>query len=284
MFRILFAGLIVFGLAACTTQSQRHWWDSITGDTQALTQFDFNWQLAGDSALAPLQVFDDGNSTWLQYPAGQASPALFERGPGGDRLLFPRRENDFLVINSVPAQIIMRGGLQSARANKIAAGTPAEQAREAAGAVAQPLLVQAGKSGPAQGRNKSGNVQPTPPKPIADAAIGHRNTPIQAKPLRVISKNFQVSPADGNIRQALARWAKSAGWTFGLEHWAVDVDIPLAGSASFGDEFRPAVRELLAATELSERPLQPCFYSNRVLRVIPLAQRCDRTQNSGEQA
>jgi hypothetical protein len=95
------------------------------------------------------------------------------------------------------------------------------------------------------------------------------------------SASFEATPSDGNLRRALGRWARSAGWTFEPEHWAVDVDIPLAGSAAFGPDFVPAVRELLAATELGDRPLQPCFYANRVLRVVPLAQRCDRTQAPG---
>jgi len=36
---------------------------------------------------------------------------------------------------------------------------------------------------------------------------------------------------------------------------------------------------LLASTELGDRPLRPCFYSNKVVRVVPYAQVCDRTRN-----
>lgn len=92
---------------------------------------------------------------------------------------------------------------------------------------------------------------------------------------------FSVSPADQTMRQALERWASLAGWTFGAEHWAVDVDIPLVGVASFEADFKTAVRELLAATELGDRPLQPCFYSNRVIRVVAYAQACDRRKGMG---
>lgn len=88
---------------------------------------------------------------------------------------------------------------------------------------------------------------------------------------------YRVSPQDGNIRLALGRWAASSGWTFEAEHWAVDVDIPIAGSAAFELEFDEAVQQLLASTELSDRPLQPCFYANKVLRVVPYAQSCDRS-------
>lgn len=88
---------------------------------------------------------------------------------------------------------------------------------------------------------------------------------------------FNAAPADHSMRQALSRWAQAAGWTFAPEHWTVPVDIPLTGSADFGGDFKAAVRDLLAATELAEQPLQPCFYSNQVLRVVPLPEACDRT-------
>src|SRR5690606_27376176 len=89
-------------------------------------------------------------------------------------------------------------------------------------------------------------------------------------------ERYEVSPADQTLRAALDRWARVAGWTFQPEHWAVDADIPIVGSARFEQPFKLAVRELVASTEMADRPLQPCFYSNRVLRIVPYAQRCDR--------
>lgn len=91
--------------------------------------------------------------------------------------------------------------------------------------------------------------------------------------------SFDASTADSNMRAVLTRWAKLAGWSFDSQHWTVDVDIPLAGAASFGADFKSAVRDLLGSTELSSRPLQPCFYSNQVLRVVPLAEACNRAAN-----
>src|SRR5690606_37881760 len=63
---------------------------------------------------------------------------------------------------------------------------------------------------------------------------------------------FDVSLIDGNMRTALGRWARQAGWTFRAEHWTADVDIPLSGVAAFGADFRHAVRTLLSSTELAE--------------------------------
>src|SRR5699024_7433863 len=87
---------------------------------------------------------------------------------------------------------------------------------------------------------------------------------------------FSLRYDDATLRHALQRWARQAGWTFAPEHWAVDVDIPVSAEADFGTAFESAVQSLLAATELSDRPVQPCFYTNQVVRVVPFTQACDR--------
>ncbi|WP_262358273.1 toxin co-regulated pilus biosynthesis Q family protein, partial [Bordetella pertussis] len=58
---------------------------------------------------------------------------------------------------------------------------------------------------------------------------------------------FRAAPPDLTLRAVLARWARAAGWTFEAEHWALDVDIPLAGKAELPGDFKTAVRALLAA-------------------------------------
>lgn len=88
---------------------------------------------------------------------------------------------------------------------------------------------------------------------------------------------FAVTVEDGNVRRTLDRWAETAGWTFSPEHWAVRVDIPLTGSATFTPDFKNSVQALLSSTELGDTPVHGCFYSNHVLRVVPLTERCDRT-------
>jgi len=98
----------------------------------------------------------------------------------------------------------------------------------------------------------------------------------QATPAVAAAPRYRAAPPDTTLRGVLARWADSSGWTFAPQHWAVDVDIPLSASADFAGDFKSAVRELLGATELADRPLQPCFYGNQVLRVVPLAQSCTR--------
>lgn len=334
MVRILGMVGLVLGLAGCAATDTGGGWRAWAGLAPSPGRYHFDWRLSGDADLAPLQVFDDGRETWLQYPAGQPVPALFARSAAGDRLLRARREGDYLVLRGVPNHLLMRGGLLQAEARRGADGASGDAADDAgagvSGAEAAPVdfprLDPAALAGPAAGSAFAGTgrrppagapARPGAPAsapalatsaagiparaglpvhvapsahtaPVSGAKLpGSAETPEaaarrrSAKSAVPVPSSFEVTPADGNVRRALARWAGLAGWTFEAEHWAVDVDIPLAGSAVFDDAFRPAVRSLLAATELGDRPVQPCFYANRVLRVVPLAQRCDRTQAPG---
>lgn len=226
---------------------------------QAGRVHDFNWRLSGDRQVAPLQVFDDGRHTWLQFAPGQAIPALFIELNGVERPAAYVRQEPYAVVQGKWPSLVMRGGSLLARADYVGAAGHA-----AAPVMAPPLAAVGGAATP------SGMAA----TPTAAAAARGMASPLAAA---ASGRLYRVGPADENMRRALARWAGVAGWTFQSEHWAVDVDIPLSGSADFSDDFKRSVRALLAATELGERPLQPCFYANQVLRVIPLSQACDRT-------
>ena len=90
------------------------------------------------------------------------------------------------------------------------------------------------------------------------------------------ARPFTISRSDKTIREALVSWSKRAGWTHDPEHWTVPFDLPVLSSADLGPDFKTAVRALLSSTDLTNMPLQPCFYSNNVLRVVPRAELCDR--------
>lgn len=97
----------------------------------------------------------------------------------------------------------------------------------------------------------------------------------------VVGSGFAVTTSDRNIREVLQRWARNAGWVHSPEHWTIDRDLPISGTADasvFGNEFMGAARKLLASSEFTDRPVQPCFYSNNVVRVVPKAELCDKSK------
>ncbi|MGE4340429.1 MAG: TcpQ domain-containing protein [Pigmentiphaga sp.] len=249
----------------------------LAGASVAHAAYDFAYRLWGDRRVAPIQIFDDGRQTWLQFSPGQVVPAVFAGRDAESLVLAPHvQQGPYLVLEGTAARIELRIAEIVARADY--AGDRPRTWGDSLAAVPPPGQALVG--GPAA-------VMPawpagTPEAPVAAMRV---ETP-SAGPAVVATVEpmppaaaleFDAALADGNIRRVLERWARAAGWWFQAEHWAVDVDIPLIGAASFGPDFRNAVRGLLASTELGERPLQPCFYANRVLRVVSLSQACDRT-------
>jgi hypothetical protein len=323
--RLAFPGLPIFGANGAANESGGEASQSRGGVAQAGV-FSFDWELAGDAPIMPVQVFDDGSRMWLQFVPGGAWPAVFHVSAQGWRPLGYRNEGPYMVLDAVYDALALRGGhlRGSVRRASAARGVAADSAPRVARDMAPDMAL---ASPPAQGLPV--HVSPVSPpardlpapgtaahvgKPVTDitrqavvpasdalskiapgaATPAAASDPVMVgSPVPIVTASlaidperpslaaYSVGPSDVTMRQALERWAATAGWTFSSEHWAVDVDIPLVGQATFEADFRTAVRELLAATELGDRALQPCFYSNRVLRVVPYAQACDRRRGTG---
>lgn len=265
-------------------------WLALAAGAAAAVSYDFAYRLSGDRRVAPVQVFDDGDTTWLQFPPGQTLPAIFVAGEGGgagDSLAGYTQQGPYLVLAGTARTLVMRIGEISARAEYV--GNAPRKGLRATDTLlpSQWQEVPSPPSGPRSrvGIGEAGRAVAAP-APVAEVAtvsavaagVPAAGVPAAGAPaVGAPALEFDASLTDQNMRLVLDRWARQAGWMFGPEHWTVDVDIPLAGAAAFGADFRNAVRALLAATELADHPVQPCFYSNRVLRVVPLAQACDRT-------
>lgn len=238
-------------------------------------KLDFAWRLSGDRAVAPLQVFSDASRTWLQWLPGQMLPIILGASEQGEQVLTYLRQGPYTIVEGHWSALLFRSARQQARARRADA----------------PLVVAAIPQ--QHGSPNSSHSQPQSARSAAqpNAAFHSQENPSAYAPLqateprvpepRVSQPLFAVSHTDLHLRQALTRWAGLSGWRFEPEHWAVDIDIPLSASAKFSEDFVSSVQALLAATELSDRPLQPCFYSNQVLRIVPAAEPCDRTRGDG---
>ncbi|ARP82896.1 hypothetical protein CAL12_20150 [Bordetella genomosp. 8] len=138
---------------------------------------------------------------------------------------------------------------------------------------------------PADSTTKTGPDQKTsaPVSSAADAPIKTVDTTgvdaLKFPPTPIVVKRiWRLGPQDKTVRQALARWAKDASWTFGPEQWEVAFDLPIEASADFpAASFEEATQALTSSIALTDSPVRPCFYANKVLRIIPFNQSCDRT-------
>lgn len=292
MVRIFFLAAGLSCLGACTWSGPGRDTTSWQAANPPSHGFRFDWQLSGDPAVAPLQVFDDGRETWLQFLPGQPLPAIFGAGDGGEHPLPYVRRDPYVVVAGAWKALRFRGGRLTALAQRahLAADRPTALSQSASGGVqTSAAAVNASQRPRADSIAHTRLVADTASRPeggvLADAEAPSRHAAPSATHAGVTANDahvapqaapFRAAPPDATLRAVLARWAGASGWTFEPQHWAVDVDIPLAASAEFSGDFKTAVRGLLGATELADRPLQPCFYGNRVLRVVPLAQSCSR--------
>jgi hypothetical protein len=232
-------------LSGCMGPAGRPWpTEQPSGTNIPSGKLDFAWRLSGDRAVAPLQVFSDASRTWLQWLPGQILPIILGSSEQGEQVLTYLRQGPYTILEGHWSVLLFRSARQQARARR------SDSALVAAPA-GQPRVLQSLPT-----------LQP-------------QSVPSISQPF------FAVSHTDLHLRQALTRWAGLSGWRFEPEHWVVDIDIPLSASAKFSEDFVSSVQALLASTELSDRPLQPCFYSNQVLRIVPVAEPCDRTRGDG---
>ena len=75
--------------------------------------YDFSYQAAGDNRVRPVQVFDDGKSTFFQFRAGEPVPAIFADTATGQQLVIPQLEGPYIRVPGVAASYRLRLGLAS---------------------------------------------------------------------------------------------------------------------------------------------------------------------------
>ncbi len=219
-------------------------------------KLDFGWKLSGARSIGPVQMFSDASRIWLQWSPQQTIPIILATDEEGEHVLPYTQQNPYTIIAGHWPRLTFRHGQFKAQARHIQSTQDSGQESLKASSASQ----------------NSKSIAAT-----LTADQSPKTDQANSASLTSGTVTFSVTPEDQNLRQTLVRWAGISGWHFQTEHWGVDVDIPLAGGAKFGDDFITSVQSLVGSTELSDRPLQPCFYANQVLRVIALSEPCDRT-------
>lgn len=81
---------------------------SASGNPSPFDRFSFDYAVQGDARAKPLQVFDDGQKTYLQYRSTDDIPAFISAN--GGQLLMPRQEGPYTVIYGTPRDFIAQMG------------------------------------------------------------------------------------------------------------------------------------------------------------------------------
>jgi type IV secretion system protein VirB9 len=78
-------------------------------------ELNFAWAGSGDRKLLPGRIYDDGQATYLAWPAGTPVPAILIKNKAGTEgpVNFAVR-GDVIVVDGVPREIILRSGRQLA--------------------------------------------------------------------------------------------------------------------------------------------------------------------------
>lgn len=72
--------------------------------------YDFSYEATGAPKVMPIQVFDDGKSTYFQFRAGEAIPAIFVNGPTGPEMQVPEMEGPYARVSGVASRYMLRIG------------------------------------------------------------------------------------------------------------------------------------------------------------------------------
>lgn len=92
----------------------------------------FNWATAGAKQLLPTRLFDDGKATWLTWPRDAGMPAILSREANGEEgPVNYRVEGDYVVVDGVPAQIVLRQGKLFATLTPAPRAAPPEKKAQA---------------------------------------------------------------------------------------------------------------------------------------------------------
>jgi type IV secretion system protein VirB9 len=77
-------------------------------------ELNFAWDSKGDRQLLPQRIYDDGNATFLTWPAGRAMPAILIKDHKGDEgpVNYAVR-GETVVVEGVPREIVLRAGEDS---------------------------------------------------------------------------------------------------------------------------------------------------------------------------
>jgi len=250
----------------------------------AMAATDRSYYVTELASQQKFDVYNDGRNTFLQ-----SIPGLIVSGATAD--------GEFFIVKGVPSSI---RGFMNGKPITIVRGTPPAlppiPADKTVNADLKRLtdeLTLLTSKAPALAKSRASTSTAPAPGTNADigaiptAGPGAQKGPVPSQgnatlPVAVGMKSklltaadvmvYSVTPAQHDLRSVIDIWAKIVGWT---SVWDIDRDIPINMADSKENDFRSAVRRVLAATEFGDLPAKPCFYSNNVVRIVRKTTKCN---------
>lgn len=88
---------------------------TLAADAVRVGAYDFSYATAGDVSARPIQVFDDGRSTFMQFRPGTAIPAIFSTKTGAPQLVAAVLEGPYVRIPDVHGSFVLQAGRAQAQ-------------------------------------------------------------------------------------------------------------------------------------------------------------------------
>jgi len=88
---------------------------AIGASGQRVGQYDFSYLTSGELRATPVQVFDDGKSTFFQFRAGEAIPAIFNNKDGKVALMVPNFEGPYIRVLETSGRFTLQLGRAQAQ-------------------------------------------------------------------------------------------------------------------------------------------------------------------------
>lgn len=84
--------------------------DSGMGSAKASDGNNYNYTYTGDGTVSPLKVYDNGSATYFKFSGSDAPKIYMVNGEGKEVELASHAEKEFVVVDTVSAQFVVRQG------------------------------------------------------------------------------------------------------------------------------------------------------------------------------
>jgi hypothetical protein len=234
--------------------------------------YNFDYKIAGDRAVAPAQVFDNGSRIYLQFHDMSTLPAIFADTPMGEVLLKPgieyTVEPPYVVIRSIEPELILMMNKRKATISYQGPITEFITKTPVMYGAKQPIALSTNIAPPI---TPDAFVKDRQNAQSASTKVTHVETPMtitSASASPPASKDcYAISRRDMKLSDLLDEWATKAGYQLS---WEISGEEPLLSMTGqfCGKSFEEAL-DIVLASYADTTPIKAVFHrKNNAIQII----------------